>query len=85
MPETRAWFTPVDHAIINVSLLTATVGILLPENNIVNSNICKQPDVIDKANDLVIEEDCVTELQLESPEALEDSGAVQSDEECPFA
>ena len=49
----------------------------MPGNDIGNSDIYEQPDNIDEANDLLIEEDFETELQVESPEVLEDSGLLE--------
>ena len=52
-PETHASVVPVDHKNSNVSILTAPTNIILPENEFVDSDI-------HEANDLVIEENCVT-------------------------
>ena len=84
-PETHEQVAPVDHASRKVSLFAAPEDIMFPENDIGNSDTCEQPDCIDEEIDLVTEEDCVTELQLKSPEVLEDSRAVESEEEHPFA
>ena len=80
MSETYVIFVPVDHESSNVSTFIAPADILLPENDIGNSDICEQRDDNDEANDLVIGEDCVIESQLEHPEVLEDSGSMESDE-----
>ena len=84
-PETHEQVAPVDHASRKVSLFAAPEDIMFPENDIGNSDVCEQLDDIDEENYLVIEEDCATELQLKYPEFLEDYGAIQSDEEFPFA
>ena len=76
-PETHESVVPVDHESRNVSALISPTDILLPENKIGNYDICEQPDEIEEAKCLVVEEDCVTELLLESPKVLEDSGAAE--------
>ena len=78
MSETHARLDQVGCASSNVSLFAALAAILLPENDIGNSDMHK-PDDIDKANDLVIKEHSMTKLQLESSKVLEDAGAVKSD------
>ena len=81
--ETHAQVVPVDHASRNVSLFAVPSDILLPENDIGNSDICEQLDDIDEAKK-VIKDDGVTQLELEYPEVVEDSGSAEPNEEHSF-
>ena len=58
-------------------MFIAPAEIILTKNDIGKYDTCEQPDYIDEENDLLIEEDCVTELQLESPEVLKYSVTVE--------
>ena len=69
-PETHAQVVPVDHASSNISLFAVPTDLLFPKNYIVISDFCEQLDVISHANVLLIEKDCLTELQLESSDIL---------------
>ena len=73
-----------DHTSSNVSPFSAPANLLLPENDIRNSDI-HEPDVIEEVKYLVIGENSMKELQLEYSKVLEDTVGVESDEECPLA